>query len=348
MLNDADPVQGYSPAGQLLHLICGYWIAQAIHVAAEIGIADLLGRRVRHIEDLARETRTDGPSLYRLLRALASVGIFSEVEPGGFVQTPMGALLQVGMPGNLAAFSRLQGAPWHWEAWGGIVDSVRTGIPAMQLRHAAPNCFDYLARHPQSLPVFDAAMSGYAAQVNAAVVDAYDFSGASCIVDVGGGQGALLASILECAPQARGVLFDRAEVIEHAQPLLRQYRVASRCETVAGDFFESVPEGGDAYLLSSILHDWGDDKSLIILNKIREHMAPGGNLLIVEHVLPEGDEPHPGKLIDLEMMLITGGKERTAGEYAALLAKAGFDKPSFISTASSASIVKTTPLAGQP
>lgn len=340
MLNDADPVQGFSPAGQLLHLMCGYWIGQAIHVAAELGLADRIGKQARAVDELAQETGTHGPSLYRVLRALASAGIFSEAAPQRFVQTPMSVLLRRDMPGNLAAFSRFQGDAWHWNAWGAIVDCVRSGKPAMVLQHDAANCFEYLVHHPQSARVFDAAMSGYAAQVNAAVVDAYDFSTAAHIVDVGGGRGALLAAILESSPRARGLLFDRPEVLAGAMTLLREYRVADRCQTMAGDFFESVPAGADLYVLSSILHDWDDRQALALLRNVRAAMRQRGRLLIVEHVLPDGDEPHPGKLIDLEMMLITGGQERTQDEYAALLAAAGFGTPHLIPTASSATIVE--------
>jgi SAM-dependent methyltransferase len=338
--NDADPAQGFSPAGQLLHLMCGYWVGQAIHVAAELGVADLLGKKARSVDELARETRTHGPSLYRVLRALASVGIFSEVAPRAFAQTPMGVLLRRDMPGNLAAFSRLQGAAWHWDVWGAIVDSVRTGTPAMVLRHDTANCFEYLARHPQPASVFNAAMSGYAAQVNACVVDAYDFSTAKRIVDVGGGHGALLAAILESAPRAHGILFDRADVLADAAAIFRQYAVAGRCTALAGDFFAGVPAGGDVYVLSSVLHDWADHEATAILRNVRAVIGSGGRLLIVEHVLPAGDEPHPGKFVDLEMMLVTGGKERTAPEYTALLAGAGFGAPRLMPTATSASIIE--------
>jgi len=338
--SDADPVQGFSPAGQLLNLICGYWIGQAIHVAAELGIADLLGKRARSVDELARETGAHGPSLYRVLRALASAGIFSEAVPRGFVQTPMGALLRSDMPGNLAAFSRFQGDAWHWSTWGAIVDSVRSGTPALALCHDSRNCFDYLAHHPQSAAVFNAAMSGYASQVNAAVVDAYDFGGAARIVDIGGGQGALLATILEQAPKAHGILFDRAEVLASAAALLQHHGVAGRCQTVAGDFFEAVPAGGDLYVLSSVLHDWEDLEATALLRNVCAAMTGGGRLLIVEHVLPGGDEPHPGKLIDLEMMLVTGGRERTALEYQTLLHDAGFGDIKLIPTAASATVVE--------
>ena len=338
--DDADPIQGYSPAGQLLNLISGYWVTQAIYVAAELGIADLVGKKARSVDDLAQQTQSHAPSLYRVLRALASVGIFAETAPCSFVQTPMGALLRSGMPGNLAAFSRMQGDHWHWDAWGAIVDSVRSGKSAMSLRHNKANCFDYLATNQASAALFNTAMGSYASQANAAVVDAYNFSGAKVIVDVGGGEGTLLSMILDGAPQARGVVLDRAEVLAGAMALFQQYGVADRCRTIAGDFFHNVPEGGDIYVLSSVLHDWNDDQATAILRNIGAAMMPNARLLIVEHVVPDGNESHPGKFIDLEMMLITGGKERTAREYQSLLTKAGFDIQQLIPTAVSATVIE--------
>lgn len=314
-------------------------MAQAIYVATELGIPDLLGRKSRSVDMLASETNTHASSLYRVLRALASVGIFSEAEPQSFVQTPMGMLLRSDMPGNLGAFSRFQGDAWHWQAWGAIVDTVRTGKSAMALCHDTPNCFEYLAHHQQSAAVFNSAMSGYSAQVNAAVVDAFDFSAAKHIVDVGGGQGRLLGAILECAPQAQGVLFDRAEVLSNASAVLQQHSVADRCHTVAGNFFDAVPAGGDIYLLSSILHDWDDHEAIAILKNVRAAMGGSGRLLIIEHVLTDGDEPHPGKFIDLEMMLVTGGKERSVQAYQSLLTAGGFSLMDLIPTAVTASIV---------
>ena len=295
------------------------------------------------MEQLAEETRTHASSLCRVLRALASVGIFAEASPQHFVQTPMGVLLRKDMPGNLAAFSRMQGDAWHWQAWGDIVDSVRSGKTALALRHDTPNCFDYLAQHASSAAVFNDAMRGYAAQVNTAVVDAYDISAAALIVDVGGGNGGLLGAILQCAPRARGLLFDRPAVLAEAGVVLEQHRVAQRCVMQAGNFFETAPAGGDVYLLSSVLHDWDDDNASTVLRNVCIAMhdkSPSARLLIVEHVLPGANEEHPGKFIDLEMMLVTGGRERTVEEYEALLNRNGFALHGVIPTAASASIVE--------
>jgi len=340
MQRDADPVQGFSPAGQLLHLLSGHWVVQAVRVAVELGIPELLGRRPTPVSELATRVRADELSLHRLMRALASAGIFAEAVPGAFVQTPMSALLRGGMPGNLGAFARFQGAEWHWQAWGGLLESVRTGRTAIELQHGAAHCFEYLAGDPAAARVFDEAMSGYAAHGHAAVVDVYDFGGARVIVDVGGGNGTLLALVLEHAPAALGVLFDQAGVAAGAPAVLVQHGVADRCRVVAGDFFDGVPAGGDLYLLAAVLHDWSDDDAIRILCNVACALPATGRVLAIEHVVPADDAPHPAKFIDLEMMLVTGGRERTASEYARLFAAAGLECLRVVPTAASVSIIE--------
>lgn len=344
---DRDPVQGFSPAGQLLNLITGYWISQAIHVAAELGVADLLGKRGRPIEDLARETNANPDALYRLLRALAASGVFAESAPREFILTPMGALLKRDMPGNLRDFSRFQGDGWHWGAWGTLGESVRNGRPAQLLSrtdgtHAA-NCFDYLANQPESATIFNAAMTGYTTQVHAAVAENYDFSGARVVMDVGGGHGALLAVLLDGFSQLRGVLFDRESVVAGAQQMFAGSGVADRVQVVAGDFFSAVPPGADIILLCAVIHDWDDERAAAILCNVAEVMPADGRILIVENVIPEGNAAHPGKLIDLEMLLMTGGRERTQQEFAGLLASAGLRIEHVIPTAVSVSIIDARP-----
>ncbi|MFN0304145.1 MAG: methyltransferase [Burkholderiales bacterium] len=336
----SDPVQGFSPAGQLLHLIGGYWITQAIQVAAELGIADLLGRKGRDIDELARATNTHAPSLYRLLRALASVDVFAEVAPRSFALTPMGVLLREDTPGNLRAFSRFQGEAWHWGCWGDLLHTVRTGQTAIAKREGVANCFDYFARNPASAQVFNAAMSGYATHVNAAIIDAYDFSAARCVVDIGGGTGTLLSAILACTAEARGVLLDRPQVIAAAQPLLEALGSAPRCECIAGDFFSTIPQGGDLYVLCAVLHDWDDADVTRILRSVSAAMAPAARLLIVEHLLTPNNEADPAKFIDLEMMLIAGGRERTEEEYVALLRSANLHCERVVPTAMPVSILE--------
>jgi hypothetical protein len=335
-----DPIQGFSPAGQLLHLISGYWVTQAIYVAAELGIADLLGRKGRSVDELASATQTHAGALYRVLRALASVGVFAEVSPRAFALTPIGALLRSDMPGNLRAFSRFQGDGWHWRSWGEVLASVRTGSPATRLALDAENCFEHLARHPESSRIFDEAMAGYAARVHAAVVDVYDFSAARLIVDVGGGSGTLLAKILAKHGEARGILLDLPDVVANAGDLFARHGVAGRCRAIGGDFFSVVPAGGDTYLLSTVIHDWNDERATEILHRVAAAMQPHGRVLIVENVIPTTDEAHPAKFLDLEMLVIAGGRERTQGEYASLLKRAGLRLERVLPTAALVSIVE--------
>lgn len=340
MTPDTDPVQGFSPAGQLLHLLTGHWIIQAVRAACELGVPDQIGRNGLPVEALARQLDLNPPSLLRLLRALASVGIFTESSPSLFKHTPMSALLRHDMPGNLGAFARFQGQAWHWNAWSALDHSVRTGRNAMDLQYDAAHCFDYFTRDQTTRTHFDAAMAGYAAQAHAAVIEAWDFSGARTIVDVGGGQGTLIATILDSVPQARGVLFDRPEVIAVAASMLDAQVVSQRCELRSGDFFDAVPAGGDLYLMSSILHDWQDAEALAILRQVRAVLPTHARLLVIEHVVPEDGTPHPAWFVDLEMMLITGGRERTVGEYAALFNQAGLTLTQVLPTATAVSILE--------
>lgn len=339
-----DPVQGFSPAGQLLHLITGYWISQAICVAAELGLADLLGKRGRPVDHLAREAGVDAAALYRLLRALASSGVFAEVAPREFALTPMGVLLKRDMPGNLRDFARMQADGWHWRAWGALLESLRSGrtarFDAGPAGEAAHNCFEYLATCPGSAAIFDAAMTGYTSQVHAAVTETYDFSAARVVMDVGGGQGALLAAVLDEYPNLNGVLFDRQTVIAGAHQTFAQYDVAARAQAIGGDFFVAVPRGADTVMLCAVIHDWDDAQATAILQRVVEAMPSDGRVLIIENVIPEDNEAHPGKLIDLEMLLLTGGRERTLQEFATLLGAAGLCIRRVLPTAVSVSIIE--------
>jgi predicted O-methyltransferase YrrM len=345
---DRDPVQGFSPAGQLLNLITGYWISQAINVAAELGIADLLGKHGRSIEDIARATNSNPDALYRLMRALAASGVFAEAAPREFILTPMGALLKRYMPGNLRDFSRFQGDGWHWNSWGALGESVRNGRPARLLSGSggklAANCFDYLATQPESAAIFNAAMTGYTTQVHATVAENYDFGTARVVMDVGGGHGALLALLLDQNPQLRGVLFERESVVAGARQTFAEFGVAGRVQVIEGDFFATVPHGADVTLLCAVIHDWDDEHAASILRGVVKALPADGCVLIVENVIPDGNEAHPGKLIDLEMLLMTGGRERTHREFEALLASAGLRIERVIATAVSVSIIEARPV----
>ncbi len=278
-----------------------------------------------------------------MLRALAGLGLFAEEGEGRFRLTALGEPLRAGVPGSVRGYAVLVGEPMVWRSWGGILHSLRTGQPAFDHAFGAP-LFEYLAAHPEEARVFDEAMTGRSAAEIAAVLAAYDFSGAGTVVDVGGGQGALLAAVLEADPRARGVLFDRPHVVAAARARLATAGlVPARCHLVEGDFFGAVPPGGDLYVLKRIIHDWDDGRARSILRNCRAAVPEAGRLLLVELVVPPGDEPSDAKLLDLLMLVYAGGRERTEAEYRDLLASAGFGLTRVVPTASCVSVVEAVP-----
>jgi hypothetical protein len=333
---DAVP-PGPPPDVHLIQLIFGKWVSMAVSVAAKLRLADKLAASPKSAAELAEETLTHAPSLYRLLRALASVGVFASDEAGRFSLTPVGELLRTGVPGSMRGVADYCGAMWSWRAWEAAETSVRTGRTAFN-EVFGEGCFDYLAKHPAEQAAFDEGMTGFSAAEADAVVAAYDFSGFGTLVDVGGGHGHLLGTILKKAPELRGVLFDAPHVVAGAK--LKEMGVADRCTAAGGNFFEGVPAGGDAYIMKHIIHDWNDADCGRILGNIRKMSKPGTKLLLVELVIPPGDVPHPGKLLDLEMLIIASGKERTEAEYAKLVADAGFRLTRVVPTPGPASVVE--------
>ena len=337
-MGDAQP----SPSERLTALIFGAWTAKAIHAAAVLGIADHLESGPKTVAELAGLVGAHAPSLYRLLRAVASVGIFEEDGQGRFAQTTLGAGLRSGGPGSLrdTAISMLD--PGHDRCWDDILHSLRTGEVACD--HVfGTGIWDYYRAHPEEARAFNGAMTGLSEMVGGAVVEAYDFAPFGTIVDVAGGQGSLLSQILRASPKARGVIFDAPRVVEGAGPNLEAAGVADRVERVGGDFFESVPTGGDLYTLKWIVHDWDDERSVAILKNCRRAMGPGAKLLLLEAVIPPGNAPMLAKFLDLNMMVITGGKERTEREFADLLAAAGFRLTRVIPTKSPVAVVEAVP-----
>ncbi|MDP8923133.1 MAG: acetylserotonin O-methyltransferase [Chloroflexota bacterium] len=323
----------------LLRLMGGARVTQMLHIAAKLGIADLLAEGLRNCDELARLTDTHAPSLYRALRVLATVGIFAEVGERAFELTPLAQLLRSDAPGSARNYVIMQGEPWMWQAWGDAMHSVRTGEPAFEHVHGI-DFFGYLAREPEAAVVFNAAMTGRAGMADVTVARAYDFSDAGVVCDVGGGHGVLLTTILEAHPGVRGILFDQPAVIDGARARIDAAGLAGRCDLVAGDFFEAVPAGADVYVMSNVIHDWDDERALVILRSCHQAMAPGGRLLIVETLIPPGNEPHFGKMVDVQMLVLTGGGERTEAEYRALLAAAGFRPTRVIPTPSTVSIIE--------
>jgi hypothetical protein len=333
-----------APSLVLLHMVTGCWISQALYVAAKLGIADLLQEGPQSCTRLAEATQTHAGALYRVLRALASVGVFAEDEAGRFSLTPLAELLRTDAPGSLRAFAIMLGAPEHWRAWEGVLHSVHTGQPAFDHVFGMP-LFEYFPTHPEAARIFDDAMTSRSSQENTAIIAAYDFTAAHTVVDVGGGQGTLLASILELHPHVGGVLFDLPHVIASARTRIEGTGQVARWECVDGDFFTAVPAGGDCYLLKKVIHDWDDERAQRILTNCRTAMSDTGRLLLIEPLIPPGNEASFNKLLDLLMLVWNaGGRERTEREHQELLAAAGFHLSRVIPTRAGVSIIEAVPV----
>lgn len=330
------------PSAELMRLVNGYQVSQAIHVAATLGIADLLKDGPRTSDDLAAATSTHPRSLYRLLRALAAAGVFHEDADRCFTLTPMGDCLRSDAPEPVGPWAAFIGRPYYWNVWGHLLRSVQTGENSFPFLHGT-DVWDYRVQHPEESVIFDRAMTANSRRSADAVVAAYDFSSFRCVIDVAGGQGGLLAAILAANPGVRGVLFDQPHVVSRAEEVLRAAGVADRCEVAGGSFFDAVPEGGDAHVMRQILHDWDDAKATAILHACRRAINPGGKLLIVEHVIAPPNEAPVAKFQDLNMLVSPGGQERTREEFAALFAAAGFTLTAVIPTADPASIIEGAP-----
>ncbi len=327
-----------SPSQQLDQMITGYWTSQAIYAAAKFGIADLLKDGSRSVEQLAEASSTNADALYRVLRALASIGIFAESRPKEFSLTPLAEPLRSDVEGSKRALALMSGDE-QFQAWSEIAYSIQTGNTAFEKVFGKP-IFDYLSEKSEKARIFDAAMTGIHGRETGDVLDAYDFSGIEVLADIGGGNGSNIMSILQQHPTMKGVLFDLPHVVERAQEQIEAAGVSDRCQLIGGNFFESVPQGADAYLMRHIVHDWDDEKSLTILRNCHSAMPADGKLLVVESVIPPGNQPFAGKFLDLVMLLIPGGKERTAAEYRTLFNEAGFELARIVPTNTELSIVE--------
>jgi hypothetical protein len=340
------------PPARLLDLTIGGWVSQALSVAADLRVADELASGPRPVGQLATAVGADAPSLYRLLRALATVDVFEELSGRRFALTALGELLRSDVPGSMRSWAILVGRPFHQHAWNQFVDSVQTGEPAFD-RAYGRTPWDYFRDHPEDGELMNAAMTAISSQLVTPVVEAYDFSRFGMVVDIGGGHGALLTAILTANPKTRGVLYDLPHVIAGAEPKIAAAGLGDCCECVAGDFFESVPPGGDAYLLSNIIHDWDDDRCVRILANCRTAMAGNGRVLLGEWVLPDhpdDDGPSLPAWADLEMLAMTsGGRQRTEAELDQLFRRAGLRLSRIVPTPTSDAfcVVEGVPV-GQP
>jgi SAM-dependent methyltransferase len=325
----------------MMGLITGYWTSQAVGTVALLGVADHLDDGPRTAQELAKAVGADPRALYRVLRLLASIGVFAEVAPGSFGLTPLGATLTSDAPDSVRNFAITETAPGHWLPWGRLEESVCTGQP-MARAALGMELFEWYAHNPEEAAYFNAAMGNLSALAANELVRVYDVSGVRTVADVGGAHGVLLAAVLKTNPAARGILFDLPHVIATAGDELAAQGLAERCELVSGDFFEEVPPGADLHLLKQIVHDWDDARSTRILRNCHRALTPGGTLLLVEMVVPADNHPSPAQAMDLNMLVLLSGRERTEAEFRDLLHEAGFQLERVIPTHSPFSVIEAT------
>jgi hypothetical protein len=311
-----------TPAEELAHLFRGFWVSQAIYVAAALGLADLLGDGQRSVDDLATATATDRSALYRVLRLLASEGVFEETDPRWFALTPRAAALRGDSPVRLSAL--FLGSSGPWQAAGELMHTVRTGEPAFEHAHGI-DFFEYNRRHPDHGRLFDQLMVAQTLPVARAVAAAYDFQPFRSILDLGGGLGVLAIEILLANEHLRATIFDQPHVADQARDALAAAGLDGRCKAVGGDFFTEVPSGADVHLLKFILHDWDDERAVALLSECRRAMCRGGRLLVVETLIPPGNSPSYAKTQDINMLINLGGRERTKAGFKELMYASGFE-----------------------
>jgi hypothetical protein len=312
-----------APYADLLRLVNGYQVSQAIHVATRLGVADHLRGTSRNIEELASLTASHPGGLYRLLRALAAIGVFHEGENKMFSLTAMGECLRSDSPTPLGAWAAYVGRSYVWQTWGNLLHSVRTGEGAFEALNKQ-SVWDFRAANPEESAIFDRAMTANSQSAMQAVVGAYDFSQFCHVADIGGGQGQLLSGILTANPHLRGTLFDQPHVVSRAKDVLASYGLTERCRIVSGSFFDAIPQGADAYLMRAIVHDWNDEEALAILKVCRRAIGADAKLLLVERVIELPNEGAPTKFSDLNMLAMLGGRERTQQEFEGLCRTANF------------------------
>jgi len=332
-----------APAQTIMQMLVSGWLSKAICVAAQLGIADLLKKGAQHYEVLATHANADPRSLYRLLRSLASFGIFAETEAGYFQLTPLADCLRADAPNSLYHLALMMGSPWYQQAWDLLLHNIQTGETAFEKAAGMP-VFAYFDNHPTDLQIFQGAMANLNSRLSDQLFAEYDFLEFRQIVDVGGGHGVLLTTILRAYPEAKGILFDLPIVIAHNPTIIADKGWQERYKSVGGDFFEAVPSGADAYILKNILHDFNDSQALTILKNCRQAIAPNGKLLIMEAIVAPENEFDPTKMLDLQMLVMVGGGERTAAEYESLLQGADFELTKIFPTSFGFKIIEAIPV----
>ena len=336
----ADRTSSSRPYDVLFQMVTGKWISQALGTVVEIGVPDQLAKGARPCSDMAREAGVSEDGLYRLLRALASVGLFVERADRRFRLTGMGQLLRSDHPQSLAGYARFTAHDTTWRPWGQLSYSVKTGMPAFDHVFNA-SIFEHFSRNPEAAAVFDDAMTSISTREARATADGYDFKGVKTLMDVAGGHGHLLATVLRRHKMMRGVLFDLPHVAAGAAATFTRAGITGRVRIESGDFFKELPSGADAIMMKHIIHDWDDHSATQILQACHRALGPQGKVLIVDPVVPPSNVAHYGKLLDLEMLVLTPrGRERTKAEFASLLRGAGFGLSRLIATRSPLSIVE--------
>ena len=329
------------PPAQMLQLIMGYWISQAVGTAARLGVSDQLVDSPRKSSEIAHAVGADPQALFRLMRMLASIGVFTMDQQGGFGLTPLGDTLRSSVPGSLRSFAIAETAPGHWQPWGKMHEAIKTGKP-MCKSALGMELWDWYSKNPEEGEYFTAAMGDFSAAVSDEVVRIYDFAKCETVADVGGAHGILLAAILKANPKMRGILFDLPHVTATAGESLKIRKIGQRCEVVTGNFFESVPPGADIHVLKNIIHDWSDTECITILTNCHQALKPNGKLLLVEIVIPPDNAPSMAQAMDLNMLVLLTGKERTELEYQDLLTAGGFKLDRVMPTQTPFSVIEAS------
>jgi hypothetical protein len=323
------------PADMIMQMASGLWVSRAIWAACRLGIPDALAVAPMGIDALAAATRTRPDMLRRLMNALCASGVFERREADLFAHNSLSHVLRRDHPASQRAIVEIVFGDEHYEAWGVLDETVKTGVTAFDACYGIP-VFDYFGEHPERAAAFSEAMTSSTRMLEEAIMAAHRFEPFELAVDVGGSKGTLLRSILARHPKANGIIFDLPEIVDALHPSLEGTRITAE----AGNFFESVSPGGDLYLLKFILHDWTDEQCAVILKNVRAAVRPGGRIALFEMVLPDAPVPHPGWFMDLNMMAMTGGRERNVAEYEALLVRAGFRIKTVTGTASAMSVIE--------
>jgi orsellinic acid C2-O-methyltransferase len=349
MASDSQASSSSVPPPLLLYqMAVGHYVSRALHLAAKLGLADLLADGARHYGDLASATSTHAPSLNRLLRLLASIGVFEEQQDGRFALASVGQFLRAEVPGSMRALVMLFAGSGIQESWGELEYCVRTGQPAFRRTSPEGDAFTAMARNPEQVAIFDEAMAATAPATAAAVAAAYDFSRFGTVVDVGGGNGAILTGILSATPGPNGVVFDQAAAAAKARERILAAGLASRCQAIGGDFFDAVPDGADVYVLKHVIHDWDDDKAIAILRNCRRAMGRDGTLLVLEGVYPpridRSLDSRGAAMNDVNMLVCTGGRQRSEAGFRALYEAAGFTLTRIVPTAARLCVIEGVPV----